>query len=81
VAARSAAHASLGRAVRTLRVEHGFSQEAFADACEIDRSYMGQIERGEANVGFTHLVRISRALGEPLHVVIRRYERLNTRAR
>jgi transcriptional regulator with XRE-family HTH domain len=81
VAARSSAHASFGRAVRDLRAERGFSQEAFADACQIDRSYMGQIERGEANVGFAHLLRISRALGEPLGAVIRRYERLETRAR
>ncbi|RQA65444.1 helix-turn-helix transcriptional regulator, partial [Pseudomonas aeruginosa] len=36
----------LGMAVRVRRAGQGLSQEALADAAEIDRSHMGKIERG-----------------------------------
>lgn len=39
-----------GDLVRRLRLERGYSQEAFAQACEIERVHMGKIERGEVNV-------------------------------
>lgn len=45
----------LGRRVRTLRKEAGYSQEGFALACELDRSYMGAIERGQQNVSVLNL--------------------------
>jgi transcriptional regulator with XRE-family HTH domain len=35
---------------RQKRHELGVSQEAFADLCELDRTYIGGIERGERNV-------------------------------
>jgi transcriptional regulator with XRE-family HTH domain len=38
------------------------SQEGLALLTEIDRSYMGSIERGEQNIGVMHLVRIAHAL-------------------
>lgn len=44
---------SLGKAVRELRLEKGWSQEAFADFAGIDRSYIGGIERGEHNLAVT----------------------------
>ncbi|MDH0897569.1 MULTISPECIES: helix-turn-helix transcriptional regulator [unclassified Pseudomonas] len=52
----------LGRAVRARRTQQGLSQEALADAAEIDRSHMGKIERGERNVTFLNIARIARAL-------------------
>lgn len=52
-----------GAAVRRLRKEKGYSQEAFGDACGIDRSYMGGIERGEHNLALINILRIVRALG------------------
>lgn len=54
--------ASLGKAIRGLRLETGLSQEALADDVGIDRSYMGGIERGEHNVALVNLVKIARAL-------------------
>jgi transcriptional regulator with XRE-family HTH domain len=38
------------------------SQENLALLTEIDRSYMGSIERGDQNIGVMHLARIARAL-------------------
>ena len=53
---------ALGRAIRQARKERGFSQEALAHRTEIDRAYMGSIERGDQNIGVMHLFRIATAL-------------------
>lgn len=52
----------LGAEIRKLRAVRGFSQESFADACGLDRTYVGGVERGERNLGFKNLLRISEAL-------------------
>ena len=53
---------SLGSAIRRARRERLVSQENLSLLTEIDRSYMGSIERGEQNIGVMHLVRIAHAL-------------------
>ncbi|MGE8049997.1 helix-turn-helix domain-containing protein [Pseudomonas monteilii] len=53
----------LGVAIRARRKALGLSQEALADEARVDRSHMGKIERGERNVTFLNIVRISTALG------------------
>jgi transcriptional regulator with XRE-family HTH domain len=40
----------------------GVSQEAFADLCELDRTYVGGIERGERNVALVNIEKIASAL-------------------
>lgn len=52
----------LGDAIRTLRLERKMSQEALADAAEINRTHMGEVERGKRNVSFLSLSRIASAL-------------------
>ncbi|TWT64375.1 helix-turn-helix domain-containing protein [Rubinisphaera italica] len=52
-----------GKRVRELRTEQGYSQESFAHACELDRTYMGGIERGERNVALRNIERIAGTLG------------------
>ncbi|CAN7498185.1 helix-turn-helix transcriptional regulator [Variovorax sp. LjRoot84] len=52
-----------GEAVRRRRKKLGYSQEAFGDACGIDRSYMGGIERGEHNLALINILKIVTALG------------------
>jgi transcriptional regulator with XRE-family HTH domain len=51
-----------GEAVRHQRKALGYSQEAFGDACGIDRSYMGGIERGEHNLALVNILKIVRTL-------------------
>lgn len=51
-----------GSRLRRLRKERGFSQEGFADACGLDRTYVGGIERGERNVGIENIERLAFAL-------------------
>lgn len=55
----------LGKAVRAYRKAAGLSQEALADAAEIDRSHMGKIERGERNVTVLNILKIAAALNRP----------------
>lgn len=52
-----------GKRVRNLRKIKGFSQEAFAAHCGLDRTYVGGIERGERNVALRNIAVIARALG------------------
>jgi transcriptional regulator with XRE-family HTH domain len=51
-----------GKHVRELRKAKGFSQEAFAAHCGLDRTYIGGIERGERNVALRNIEIIARAL-------------------
>ncbi|NVJ47880.1 MAG: helix-turn-helix transcriptional regulator [Cytophagia bacterium] len=53
---------AFGQRVRELRKERGYSQENFAALAGVDRSYMGQIERGEKNITLAKLFQISDAL-------------------
>ena len=54
---------AFGDAIRRHRKAKGLSQEAFADQCGIDRSYMGGIERGERNVALLNISKMVDALG------------------
>jgi len=51
-----------GKAVRQKRHKLGVSQEAFADLCGLDRTYIGGIERGERNVALVNIEKIAKAL-------------------
>jgi len=52
-----------GQRVREVRKAEGYSQEGLAYACELDRSYMGGIERGERNVALRNIEKIADTLG------------------
>ena len=53
---------ALGVAIRQVRSDAGLSQEALAVDANLDRSYMGGIERGEHNLTLMNLVKIADAL-------------------
>ena len=53
---------ALGEAIRRARTGAGLSQEALAVDAELDRSYMGGIERGEHNLTVMNVVKIAGAL-------------------
>lgn len=53
----------LGTAVQRLRKAAGYSQEGFADAVGLHRTYVGAVERGEKNVSLKNIERIARQLG------------------
>lgn len=54
-----------GKRLRELRKAHGYSQEGFALTVELDRTYIGGIERGERNPGLKTILRIAEALNVP----------------
>jgi transcriptional regulator with XRE-family HTH domain len=51
----------LGARIRAKRKDAGWTQEALADRAQLDRSYIGGVERGERNVTITTLVAICSA--------------------
>ena len=51
-----------GARMRQLRKARKMSQEAVALKSGLDRSYLGQIERGESNVALINIHRIAEAL-------------------
>lgn len=53
---------AFGKRVREVRKAKGISQEKLAELANIDRSYMGNIERGEKNVTLKKVYEICDAL-------------------
>jgi len=53
---------AFGQLVRKHRKEKNISQEKLALLCNLDRSYMGRIERGEVNVTLERLYELASAL-------------------
>ncbi len=59
---RSGELQELGRRIRAARRALGLTQEDLASESEIDRSYIGGVERGERNITFNVLCKIAVAL-------------------
>ena len=55
-----------GRRLRALRKQRGQSQEEFALLVDLDRTYIGGIERGERNPGLKVIIRIADTLNVPV---------------
>ena len=55
-----------GDRVRALRKAQGLSQEAFADRCGLDRTYVSGIERGKRNVSLRNIEILAKSLGIPV---------------
>ena len=52
----------VGEKIRQLRNDIGLSQEKLAFACDLDRTYIGSVERGERNISVINLKKIAIAL-------------------
>lgn len=53
---------ALGAAIRRVRLSKGISQEKLALLAEVDRSYVGRVERGDNNVAVLTLSKLALAL-------------------
>ena len=54
---------ALGEAIRRIRVSKGISQEKLALLAEVDRSYLGRVERGDNNVTVLTIRKVAKTLG------------------
>lgn len=63
---------ALGQAIREIRISRGISQEALALMAEVDRSYVGRVERGDNNAAVLTLVRLASALGTTVAKLMQR---------
>lgn len=52
-----------GENVRRLRTQKKYSQEEFAQKCKVHRTYMGLIERWQANITLENIEKIAKQLG------------------
>ncbi|MCK6692802.1 MAG: helix-turn-helix domain-containing protein [Thermoanaerobaculia bacterium] len=55
----------VGIRIKDLRTKSGLSQEKLAFACDLDRTYIGSVERGERNISVINLNKIANALHVP----------------
>ena len=62
---------TLGSRIRELRLRKGWSQEQFADICDIHRSHMGEIERGETNLTLATMLVIAQKLESSIAALFR----------
>ena len=51
--------------LKKYRLEAGLSQEKLAELCELHRTYISDIERGERNISLSNVERLSKALKIP----------------
>ena len=61
----------LAQNIRSARSAKGLSQEALADLCDLHRTYIGSVERGERNISIDNIERIAAALDmEPTDLLL-----------
>ena len=53
----------IGCKIRKYRIKKDLSQEELGFEADLHRAYIGQIERGEKNIGVQNLAKIAKALG------------------
>jgi len=61
----------LGRTLREVRERRGWSQEALAALANLDRSYLGEIERGKVSPSLATLNKLAHAIGLPVSELLK----------
>ena len=59
-----------GERIQQLRIQHGYTQETFAKALNIDRSNLSRIESGRRGCSLDLLVQLSCTLGVTLDYIV-----------
>ena len=57
---------AVGLRIRTRREAQNLTQAQLGDNCDLDRTFVGSVERGERNVAILNLRKIALALRVPL---------------
>ena len=64
-----------GKTLRKLRKKQGVSQEAFTDKCDLHRTYISDIERGERNVSLENIEKIAQVLNIQMSELFKEMEK------
>ena len=67
---KSSSREHLALNLKYLRALTGWSQEQLALRCDLKRTYIGALERGEINPGLDNIDCIARSVGVAAHVLI-----------
>lgn len=59
----------VGSFFRGLRLEKELSIEQLAEIANLNRNYLGEVERGERNISLINLIRLAKAHGLPLRKI------------
>jgi transcriptional regulator with XRE-family HTH domain len=62
----------VGFNIRKFRSKKKWSQEHLALEADLHRAYIGQIERGEKNIGLVNLEKIAKSLDLPVESLIKK---------
>ena len=63
-----------GQIVKRIREEQRISQEVLADRADLNRSYVGEVERGTAMPSLATVTKIAKALNLTSSLLLARYE-------
>lgn len=66
---------AFGMAVRGFRANARLSQEQLAAKAGLNRTYVGDVERGERNIAIANMQKLAKALGVQLSDVVRWMEK------
>lgn len=68
---------NLGHVIRAERLALSLSQEELGERCQLHRTYIGIVERGESNITLQNLERIANALNTRVWTLLRAAEETN----
>ena len=60
----------VGQRIREARQNLGPSQETFAKTCELDRTYISDVERGERNISLLNFKKIAKSLSVTISALV-----------
>lgn len=58
------------RNIRLLRLQQGMSQEMLGDEAQLDRAFVGTLERGERNISIDNVEKLCAAVNTPAHELL-----------
>lgn len=61
---------NVGHRIRTRREAENLTQAQLGERCDLDRTFIGSVERGERNVAILNLRKIAQALRIPLQELL-----------
>lgn len=61
---------SVGHRIRTRREAQNLTQAQLGERCDLDRTFVGSVERGERNVAVLNLRKLAQALRVPMQELL-----------